>query len=547
MKYQIDESIFKYEHPLIRQLENGEITAEEFTKMQSQPDVNPRIPVVVFTDKKTKTIKLRILTAKELNQRKSGFIERKLKHINEYGKLDGSYIFDEKDTILSVYPELQSDYDEVEIDPEKCTSCQKNSAAKKIIERLFLVASMLEPRRDASPLKGKLPEEAIKLLSGEKVNATEDDIEIPEPITRPPLPLREEESEESEEIERETHILEFPRPEEPKKRKLILHNGQAAGDTLMLTAAVKALVKHHGDKFEVDVRTSNMAIWENNPYLTKLDDKDPDVDHVNCEYGGNYPGSIHKTDTGGYHFIHAFAQDLEEFLDVKIPIEEFRGDIHISDQEKGWMSQLEEMGIKNKFWIIINGGKDDFTAKWPNPEHMQKVVDYFKGKITFVQCGADGDGHVHHKLDGAIDLIGKTDLRQFIRLVYHSSGVISPVTFAMHAAAAIECKHTPPNSRPCVVIAGGREPTQWEAYPNHQFLHTCGALKGCHDNSTGGCWKSRCQPMGDGDSKDNDLCLYPVKVNDDLQIPKCIDMIKPETIIRAIEYHYEGGMLEYDE
>jgi ADP-heptose:LPS heptosyltransferase len=127
--------------------------------------------------------------------------------------------------------------------------------------------------------------------------------------------------------------------------------------------------------------------------------------------------------------------------------------------------------------------------------------------------------------------------------MHHADGVVSPVTFAMHLAAAVETKPGKPKNRACVVIAGGREPAQWEAYPHHQFLSTNGALACCDQ---GGCWKSRCQRVGDGDPKDSDLCYYPVSVRPDLVIPKCMDMISPEDVIRRIELYYEGGALSYN-
>ena len=37
-----------------------------------------------------------------------------------------------------------------------------------------------------------------------------------------------------------------------------------------------------------------------------------------------------------------------------------------------------------------------------------------------------------------LDLREKTDTRQFVRLMYHADGVVCPVTFAMHLAAAVE-------------------------------------------------------------------------------------------------------------
>jgi ADP-heptose:LPS heptosyltransferase len=338
-----------------------------------------------------------------------------------------------------------------------------------------------------------------------------------------------------------------------KQRKVILKNFQSPGDILMITAAVRDLKLSYPDIL-IDVRTSVKEIWENNPYLTKLDEKDKDVEVFKVEYP-----LIHFSNEGQYHFIHGYRKNFEEQLGLKIepkktvqgehgkkkweiPCSLFKGDIHISDEEKSWMSQIEERGIKKDFWIIMAGGKYDFTAKWWNPDYYQEVVNHFKGKVTFVQCGEKS--HWHPKLKGVVNLIGKTDFRQFIRLIYHSVGVLCPVTFAMHAAAAIESKHGLKN-RPCVVISGGREPSQWEKYPHHRFLETNGALD-CCDN--GGCWKSRCQTVGDGDEKDTQgLCIYPIKIpNRKLSIPKCMDMIKPKDVIRSIEMYYDGGILKYE-
>ena len=133
-----------------------------------------------------------------------------------------------------------------------------------------------------------------------------------------------------------------------------------------------------------------------------------------------------------------------------------------------------------------------------------------------------------------IDLVGQTTLREFIRLMYHAEGVVCPVTLAMHLAAAVETKPGR-KLRPCVVVAGGREPPHWEAYPHHQFLHTVGTLSCCAD---GGCWRSRCQRIHDGDPKDHhNLCLFPVQVQPDLDIPQCMAAIQPEDVIRRIELY----------
>lgn len=347
---------------------------------------------------------------------------------------------------------------------------------------------------------------------------------------------------------------------------LLLRNSQSPGDVLMLTAAVRDLHRRHPGKFRTAVATSAGAIWENNPHVIQdagsmIQDG---AEEIVCEYP-----LIHRSNTGPWHFIHAFHQFLGERLGVRIEPTEFRGDIHLSPMEKSWISQVQEITkVPVPFWVVVSGGKFDFTAKWWDPTRMQKVVDHFARRILFVQVGEKG--HHHPPLSGVMDLRGKTDLRQFIRLMHHAQGVVCPVTFAMHLATAVEvrgkCEAYPrgmPKNRPCVVIAGGREPAQWEAYPHHQYIHTNGALR-CCDN--GGCWKSRTVPLGDGDKKDESLCVDvvelatgarkpgkdwgahpPAKVNPSPSpfLPRCLDMISAEEVIRRIEMYFNGGAIDY--
>jgi len=314
-------------------------------------------------------------------------------------------------------------------------------------------------------------------------------------------------------------------------QKLILSNFQSPGDIVMLTAAVRDLHINHPGKYVTDVRTPCGALWENNPYITPLMGDDPEVQIVECQYP-----LIHKSNTHPYHFIHGFTAHLSDTLGVPIDPTAFKGDIHISAMEKSWISQVQEITEKEiPFWLVVSGGKYDYTIKWWDPERYQKVVDHFHGQIQFVQVGEDG--HHHPPLRGVMDLRGKTDLRQLVRLMYHAQGVVTPVNLLMHLAAAVETRSGMPLNRPCVVIAGGREPSQWEAYPHHQFIHTNGALKCCDD---GGCWKSRVFPMGDRDEKDlPDNCCVDVVGN----LPRCMDMITAEEVVRRIELYFRGGAI----
>ena len=50
-----------------------------------------------------------------------------------------------------------------------------------------------------------------------------------------------------------------------------------------------------------------------------------------------------------------------------------------------------------------------------------------------------------------------------------------------------------------------------------------------------GCWKSRIEPLGDGDEKDRDLCEMPVTLTSGKKLPKCLDMIAACDVTAAIE------------
>jgi ADP-heptose:LPS heptosyltransferase len=292
----------------------------------------------------------------------------------------------------------------------------------------------------------------------------------------------------------------------------------------MLTAAVRDLHRAHPGRFSTAVETSVPDLWENNPLVTR--ERQLGNERI---MNMHYP-LINCSNQRPVHFLQGYAQYLESQLGVTIPVTEFRGDIHLSAPEKGCMSQVEQQfGYRGRFWIMVAGGKYDFTTKWWPPSYYQRVVDYFAGRVQFVQCGQKG--HWHPQLRGVFNLIGATSVREFIRLIYHAEGIVCPVTFAMHLAAAVPTKDR--RLRSCVVIAGGREPPHWEAYPGHQFLHTIGCLPCC---ATGGCWKSRCQLVGDGDAKDrHDVCERPIQVNAELRIPQCMVLVKPEDVVSAIE------------
>lgn len=272
---------------------------------------------------------------------------------------------------------------------------------------------------------------------------------------------------------------------------LLLKNHQSIGDILMLTACIRDLKKWYPE-FNVRASTSCDVLFENNPYICDSFPVGEPVIDIDMEYP-----LIHKLHERDVHFLHGFIDYINEKLSLRVKLTEFKADIHLTEKEKLYCP------VEKPYWIMVAGGKGDFTAKHWWPEAWQKVVD--KSKVKFVTIGGKEHEQYHCKLKNVTDFNGKTTIREAISLIYNCDGVVSPVTFAMHTAAVFDKK--------CVVIAGGREHWYWEKYPNHQFLHTIGSLDCCKE---AGCWKNECENKNDKGHQ------------------KCLEMIKPEKVAEII-------------
>ena len=321
-------------------------------------------------------------------------------------------------------------------------------------------------------------------------------------------------------------------------KKLVLQNYQSPGDLVMLLHTLVSLHKTYPGKFITDVRCSAPDIFKYNPLVTKIALDDEEAQIVDMHYP-----QIHQSNNRPLRFITAFTTYLDDKLGLQIRPTNFSGFLYISDAEKSWYSAVyEKIGRDVPYWVINAGHKYDYTAKAWSFKNYQELTARFPD-VWFVQVGATE--HNHPELNGSniINMVGKTNIRQMIRLVYHSFGVISGVSFPMHLSYAI-----PPHprferkSRANITIAGGREPPHWEEGPNHHYLHTCGMLPCC---DAGGCWKSRIVPLNDGSKeRDESLCHYPVQLPDGQWVGKCMEMITVDDVARILQKYMDN--LQYE-
>ncbi|MEA2708104.1 MAG: hypothetical protein QOF78_705 [Phycisphaerales bacterium] len=312
-------------------------------------------------------------------------------------------------------------------------------------------------------------------------------------------------------------------------RKVILKTFLSPGDVCTLTAALESLHAMYPGDFLTDVRTSCDEIFHHNPHVTHLEESEADTETLEMHYSD----LIARCDDIPNPFLRGYCHDLGKRLGVPLDLVTNRPHFYLSEEERGWLHQVQEhvTGKPTRFWIVNAGVKSDFTLKqWPI-ESYQEVVNYFRGRIQFVQVGQQD--HLHVSLRGVINLVGKTNARQLIRLCYHADGGLGPITFIQHLFAGFQ--------KPYVALLGGREPVSWTQYPLQTTLHTLGKLPCCR---TRACWKSRVVRLNDGSEQDQSLCDNPV-LGMKAPVGKCMAIIRPLDVIRAIELYYDGGALSY--
>jgi len=311
-----------------------------------------------------------------------------------------------------------------------------------------------------------------------------------------------------------------------QKRFLLTHR-HAPGDTVVLTALFRDIKRAYPD-FEIGFDGHAKDIVQNNPYLShfELNKDGTPVDKQVQALRMCYRDGIRRQNHETCHFLAEFHRNFAQQTGFSVPLTEPRPDIHLSDFER------DTPIVEGRYWLFLSGGKSDFTAKVWDHRSWTRLVHMMRERgVPMVQTGALNKGHWHPNIPGALNLVGRTNLRDLIRLIWHAEGVFSHVSCAMHIAAALE--------KPCVVIAGGREAWFWEAYvvqnrglvcPErlrvpHQYLHTIGLLPCC---ATRGCWKSKVLPTGG----DKSVCKQPV-ILPGQAVPECLTMITPEHALEA--------------
>ena len=303
-----------------------------------------------------------------------------------------------------------------------------------------------------------------------------------------------------------------------KLKEIVFHNRQRLGDMLMFTCGIRDFKKAYPD-IRVNVISIASHIWDHNP---NIDRTLVATDENTIKIGpGKLTNASNRLD---WHFANAFRVSIEDALHISIPQGETKPDVWLTKEE-----YKAPRVDKRPYWIIVIGGEKGWGCKMYPFEKWQEFVAQNPDTL-FYQLGTNEDNHPRLQGDNVVDYIGKTQskdngIRDLYKLFLNAEGSIGLVSFHMHLSAAF--------GKPCIVIAGAREPVSFTRYPGHQYLNTEGTMP-CAIKA---CWKCNIDAC-------TNLVLYPErKLELDRKVPKCADMIEPEDLTKALNSYYVGERL----
>ena len=292
-------------------------------------------------------------------------------------------------------------------------------------------------------------------------------------------------------------------------RVVLWNHQQLLGDRLLMTPLVRDL-KATYPNWRLVVDVENDIAWHNNPHLEQIITPGKQVQgKVDFQFKVGPLRATQGSRSNGLHITRAFARSFITMTGLPVTDGPFKCDLHLSEAERTWRP------VTGDYWVINCDTANMGSKRWVAERWRQLVRSL--PELTFVQVGLPGDTRIDLSDEpNVIGLVGQTDPRQLMALVYHSVGCVSLVSSLMHIAAAFD--------KPAVVLAGGREPRSFAAYPAQHHIDRIGMLQCCRDSA---CWKNSIEACKD-------------KLRD---VPRCMRMIEVDEVADAVLGFYRGGRL----
>lgn len=294
------------------------------------------------------------------------------------------------------------------------------------------------------------------------------------------------------------------------KLRVVLHNHQRLlGDRLLMTPLIRDL-KATFPHWHLYVDVASDAAWRNNPHIDGIVTPGrPAPEKIDYTFNVGPMRATQSSRTNGLHITRAFAESFVRMTGLPLHDGPFKCDLHLSVAEQAWQP------VKGPYWVINCDTANMGSKRWVANRWRELVRSL--DDLTFVQVGLPQATRIDLSDEpNVISLVGRTDERQLMSLVYQAVGCISLVSSLQHIAAAFD--------KPCVVLAGGREPRSFCSYPAQHHIDRLGTLECCRDRA---CWKNSIEACVD-------------KTDD---VARCMQMISTLEVAIGVRKFYQGGRL----
>lgn len=291
-------------------------------------------------------------------------------------------------------------------------------------------------------------------------------------------------------------------------RTILLYTCKHLGDYAVLTNTVYNLKQAYPEHdYQIDYRgyIGYSDLFLNNPLV--------------CTHG-RYPEWKLYTNYGGRHYESsgewgAYANGFHRMAQISFtalygekkvhPMLKKTPDFYILPEE------YENYKIPYENYCIVNNNYQT-SADVKGYPYFQQVIDQCKD-MQFLQIGGD-HRDISATLHGAIDLRGKTTVRQLLLLASKAKCILSGPSGIIHLGA-------PFTNVKKIVIIGAREPTTlWQDYENTTILtSSCGQWGGSR-----GCMAMHFR---------SDMCTKYIQ-KDGRQFPHCMAAIDPDRIVEEL-------------
>ena len=235
--------------------------------------------------------------------------------------------------------------------------------------------------------------------------------------------------------------------------------GAGIGDDLLLTSVFRELQRR--GKSDFWVRTTRPELYRHNddvpivvPPLERFDllVKRVGTSVVYPWHTSYHPAFDRDDPTPEQHLISIMCQKAGVTGTITL-----RPYLHLTEEE------MRRGALAPRQVAIMSSGLDAKHAmrnkNW-SLEKYQGVVSALRDRYDFVQVGSPNDP----PLEGALDLRGKTTLRETAAVLRGSLAFIGQVGFLMHLARAVDCR--------AVIVYGGRETPAQSGYRCNENLYS---------------------------------------------------------------------------